>query len=362
MPPRLMGLGVALPEHAISQVDATEYFRQFCVAGDREQQLAERIYSRSGVASRHCVLLESSTNGEPAQQSFYLPSDAEAPLGPTTSERMALYRENAATLAQQAALAALDDAHISTDDITHLVTVSCSGFDAPGFDVALINELPMGAAVSRTHVGFMGCHGALNGLRVARSYATDPEATVLLVAVELCSLHYQYGWTPERIVANALFADGAAAAVVRSTDGDVGCQLVDNWSNVVPGSTDAMTWRIGDHGFVMTLSAELPELIEQELVPRLGGWLQQHDLAFGDVAHWIIHPGGPAILDACQAALDLPADAVELSRSVLERYGNMSSPTVLFAMDEQRRQGPLSSPSVMLGFGPGLTIEAALFA
>ena len=360
MSPQIAGLGLALPDHAMAQAEAADYVREFCVAGDRERQLASRIYARSGVANRHSVVLESSTNGESARQSFFMPSDAAAPLGPTTSERMAVYRANAGCLAQRAAKAALDDAGVATTDVTHLVTVSCSGFDAPGFDVAVINGLPLGEEVSRTHVGFMGCHGALNGLRVARAYAADPNATVLMVAVELCTLHYQYGWTPERIVANALFADGAAAAVVRSAEGDSDCRLVDNWSNVIPNSTDAMTWRIGDHGFEMTLSTDVPNLIEAQLAERIGGWLASHDLSLDDVAQWVIHPGGPAILDACEAALNLPADALELSRRTLQRHGNMSSPTVLFALEEVLRAGPTPSPCVVLGFGPGLTIEAAL--
>ncbi|MEM1304249.1 MAG: type III polyketide synthase [Planctomycetota bacterium] len=366
--PRIAGLGIALPDHAMTQADAAQYVRDYCVAGDRELQLARRIYSRSGVANRHSVVLESSTNGESARQTFFAPSEPIAPLGPTTAERMACYRENAGPLACRAADAALVDASVDASEVTHLVTVSCSGFDAPGFDISLINNLPLGEAVSRTHVGFMGCHGALNGLRVARAYAADPQATVLLVALELCSLHYQYGWTPERIVANALFADGAAAAVVQQDRGRDDERLLDsdrlairdNWSNVVPGTTDAMTWRIGDHGFEMTLSADLPQLIEQELASRLGGWLASHQTPLEEVAQWVIHPGGPAILDACESALRLPGDALDLSRGVLQRYGNMSSPTVLFALAELLARGSAASPCVVLGFGPGLTIEAAL--
>ena len=177
------------------------------------------LYRRTHVARRGSVLLDGHGDStEQPRQSFYQPALAEADRGPTTRERMQRYEEEAAALALAAARSALAESGVTPQQITHVVTVSCTGFVAPGVDVALIKGLGLWLNVSRTNVGFMGCHGALNGLRTAAAYATsNPAARVLMVAVELCSLHYFYGWDPEKIVANALFADGAAAVVMGST-------------------------------------------------------------------------------------------------------------------------------------------------
>jgi predicted naringenin-chalcone synthase len=273
---------------------------------------------------------------------------------------MQIYRANAGNLACRAASQALSSAGSPADGITHLVTVSCSGFDAPGFDVQLIQELGLSLQVARTHVGFMGCHGALNGLRVAKAFAhADPQARVLLVAVELCSLHYQYGWTNERIVSNSLFADGAAALVVgKGRWGNPCWQLGDDMAEIIPNTQDAMTWRIGDNGFEMTLSPMVPETIRLQLRSRIVAWLSDNNLNIEDIAGWAIHPGGPRILQSCRDALGLPEEAMAASTNVLRRFGNMSSPTIVFVLDELRRSS--RGPVVALGFGPGLAIEACL--
>ena len=174
---------------------------------------------------------------------------------------MRFFEEASGPLAVAAATEALRHSGVEARRVTHLVTVTCSGFSAPGFDRSLIEQLPLQATVARTQVGFMGCHAALNALRVARAFvAADPQAVVLVRCVELCSLHFQYGWDPEQIVANALFADGAAACVVQAADAPRGgsgspYRVLASGSVVLPESRDAMTWRMGDHGFRMTLSS-----------------------------------------------------------------------------------------------------------
>jgi predicted naringenin-chalcone synthase len=352
----VQGIGVAKPESSISQEDAIGRSLQYCVATDQGRRLAPAIYARSGVEKRHSVLLESSTNGEPAQQSFYHPPTPSRPFGPTTGERMVAYRESASDLAEKAALAALEEAAIPRDRVSHIVLVTCSGFDAPGVDVALIQRLGLRPTTSRTSIGFMGCHGAINGMRVAKAYCdADPAA---VVAVELCSLHYQYDWTPERIIANALFSDGAAAAVISAGPAD-GPRIASTFSEIVPDSQDAMSWRVGDHGFTMTLAPRVPELIESATRAPIELWLAGERLRLSDVADWAVHPGGPRILDAAGTALGLSPADLDVSRQVLAECGNMSSPTVLFILEQQRRAGRRGR-CVVLGFGPGLAIEAAL--
>jgi predicted naringenin-chalcone synthase len=271
------------------------------------------------------------------------------------------YVREALPLALKAARGAL--AGIDPATITHLVTVSCTGFQAPGVDIGLIRDLPLSRSTARTHIGFMGCHGALNGLRVARGYAeADPSARVLLCCVELCSVHYHYSCVPERLVGNALFADGAAAIVGSAVPADD----IDDWrmtasgSFLFPGCEDAMSWTIGDSGFDMHLAPSVPVLIADHLAPWLDGWLAENGLKRGDIASWAVHPGGPRILAAVEGSIGLMPGTCAASRDILTKYGNMSSPTVVFILDEMRRRNA-PRPCVAVGFGPGLAVEAALF-
>lgn len=273
---------------------------------------------------------------------------------------------DAPKIALQATANAIHEAKISPQEITHLVTVSCSGFSAPGVDLFLIENLGLSRNVSRTHVGFMGCHGALNGLRVAHSFAAaNPDAVVAMCAVELCTLHHQYGWGPQQIVANSLFADGAAAVIGRANTGSDGTsknlpgQLVDSYSFVIPDTSDLMTWRVGNNGFEMTLSPEVPGVITRTLPGALNELPGRNDLTISDVESWAIHPGGPRILAATAEAAGLSEAQIDASISVFQRCGNMSSSTVLFILDELRKRTS-ALPCVMLGFGPGLNVEIAL--
>lgn len=381
----LAGLGTALPPHAIDQSDAAAIVETICCETDEHRRLLTALYRRSGVARRGSVLLESSTGSLAERQSFFPPRAGDVDRGPTTAERMRRYAAEALPLASAAAANALADASIAPERVTHLVTVSCSGFAAPGWDVGLIESRGLSRDVARTHVGFMGCHGALNGLRVAKAFTdADPNAVTLVVALELCSLHHRYGWEPDRVVSNALFADGAAAVVGvgtlkgaptplslgRGAGGEgrshapaaspAPCRLLASGSTVVPDTADAMTWHVGDHGFEMTLSPRVPDLIHTALRPWLEGWLASQGVSLAAVGSWAVHPGGPRILSATAEALGLPPEALAVSRDVLREHGNMSSPTVLFLLDRLRR-ADAPRPTVALGFGPGLTIEAALF-
>ena len=352
MPLSVIGLGTAVPQGRLSQDEALALAPQMATASPRQQRLLERIYQRSGVTHRHSIPPSVSAN-------------------PTTAERMRRYQPAALDLAQRASRRALDDAGIEASAITHLITVSCTGFGAPGFDLALIASLPLSMDVARTHVGFMGCHGAFNGLRVARAFVeADPRACVLLCAVELCSLHLQEGWNPDHIVANALFADGAGAVVAvgcevacgdsgGSTVKRSGLQLVASASTVLPGTEELMGWTIEDHGFSMVLSSQVPSRIAAHLRPWLDHWLAGQGLALPEVETWAVHPGGPRILRAVLESAALQAAQIDLSTEVLSQFGNMSSATILFILERIRTRAG-SGPCLALGFGPGLTVEAAL--
>lgn len=370
----ILGLGTALPAHSISQ-QAASVFAASCVKSETDEQrnlpaLIQALYRRAGVRQRHSVLLESSSDGEATAERFYRFAATADDRGPSTADRMLRYEQEAAPLAATAATAAIEQSGISPQQITHLITVSCSGFSAPGFDLLLIEQLGLPATVARTHVGFMGCHGALNGLRVAHAFAAaDPSAVILVCALELCTLHHQYGWDPQKIVANSLFADGAAAVVGRAVAGStqppgehspsVPRTIVGSASQVIPGTRDMMTWNIRNAGFEMTLSPEVPRIITEHLPDALAAFLARHGLQIPDIVSWGIHPGGPRILSAAAEAVRLTDEQLEPSLGILQRCGNMSSPTVLFILQEHlRRQS--AGPCVLLGFGPGLNVEMCL--
>ncbi len=352
----VLGLGTALPASQVSQAEAAELSsRLIGLSEDQENWLTE-LYQLTGIKCRHLSGLRAFGDLGVWERSEQ---------GPTTQLRMEIYEEQVRPLAIEATRKALAAAETHPDEITHLVTVSCTGFVAPGFDIGLITGLPLAPTVQRTHVGFMGCHGAINGLKVARAVAeSQPAGRVLLCAAELCSLHFQFGWDSTRSVANALFGDGAAALVgavpdpVRPSDD---WKLSGSGSCLIPDSEDAMGWKIGDHGFQMHLSKRITHLIAEHLKPWLRDWLDSRDLAIEDVATWAIHPGGPRILESVMGPLGLDEHAVKESRNVLSEYGNMSSPTILFILDRLRRRGA-PRPCVALAFGPGLAIEAALFS
>jgi predicted naringenin-chalcone synthase len=360
----ILGIGTAVPELSIEQAEAAEAAGLLCGLTEKQRRLLPTLYRHAGVRKRHTVLLTPEAQGQPGGQVFYRSVEEGGPDGPTTAARMRKYAESATGLATAACRKALADASLDAASITHLITVSCSGFAAPGVDIQLIGQLGLPAEVARTHVGFMGCHGALNALRVARAFVdANPDARVLVCAIELCSLHHQYGWNPEQIVANPLFADGSAAVVCGHADDHAASDQKPRWlasgSTVVPQTEDLMSWNIGDHGFQMTLSARVPDVIQSSLRNWLAGWLASEGTDLDQIAHWGIHPGGPRILQACIDALQLEPGEIQTARDVLAEFGNMSSPTILFIVERLIRN-KTPGPCVLLAFGPGLTIEAAL--
>jgi len=362
----ITGLGTAIPKGRVSQSDAYAATHQFCCNSDDHRRVMELIYQGAGVQERGTVLLDEPVDALVEAADFFQPRSNPDDRGPTTRERMQKFEQHALALAIHCCAEALMQADQDVSEITHLVTVSCSGFYAPGFDIGLIQELGLRPGTARTHVGFMGCHGSFNALRVAKAFVdADPNAVVLVCSVELCSLHHHYGWSTEKVIANALFADGAGAAICRSASAcslpaHAKYELIRNDSHLVPNTIGAMSWSIGDNGFEMTLSQKVPALIETHLSDWTQTFLAKEGLTIEAIDGWAIHPGGPRILDACKNALSLTFDDVAPARDILAQYGNMSSATILFLLN-RLKQEPLEGPVVALGFGPGLTIEAMLF-
>jgi predicted naringenin-chalcone synthase len=361
----ILSIGRALPPTRLNQAGNLRLLEAVGGRAGGQADWLPRVIGNTGVKTRHFALdagvMGDLVEGTRHSGSVYLPSGSPDDRGPTTAQRMRHYAELAPPLAARAAGEALERSGLAPRDFTHLVTASCTGFMAPGLDRALIGALGLPPTVERTHVGFMGCHGALNGLRAARAYTeAAADSRVLLCAVELCTLHLRYGWDQETVVTNALFGDGAAAVVGVGFDRPGAWRVAATGSCLVPDSAAAMSWTIADHGFEMTLSKRVPGLIGRHLRPWLEGWLGQQGVALADVASWAIHPGGPRILDAVEESLGLPPSATADSRAVLAEYGNISSPTVLFVLERLRARGA-GVPCVALAFGPGVAVEAALF-
>lgn len=357
----ILGIGTATPRHQIAQADAAALATRFSHDTPPERTLAA-IYRQTRIRSRGSVLLED-PQGEPFAQSFFPPASTAEPEGPGTAARMQRYAAEAGPLAIQAAERALAEAELTPSAVTHLVTCSCTGFSNPGVDIELMTRLGIRPTTSRTHVGFMGCHGGFNALRVADAFSCSVERCVpLIVCVELCSLHFQYGSRSDVIVANSIFADGAAAVTgVGSRDsGATGRWRVRRqWSRLLPESTEAMGWTIGDRGFEMNLSASVPTTIAEHLPALIDAALAEIGLDRGDIDGWAVHPGGPRILAGVEESLRLPSAALAASRDVLADHGNMSSGTIFFILE--RLLDDRAGRCLAMAFGPGLTVELALF-
>ncbi len=358
---RILGLGTALPPHSVSQPHAAAMSGAMLNRGAREQRLVEVLFRRAGVVRRHSIVMPADDDGVPE---MYWPRRGEEDSGPTTAERMLRYEAAAGDLAASAAGTALGEAGLPAAAVTHVITVSCTGFHAPGLDVELVHRVGLPPSVGRAHVGFMGCHGLFNALRLASSISSaDANAHVLVASVELCSLHYSYEWDAEKLVANALFADGAGALVCTgpaAAPRGRTLEIVAFASVLLPESRDAMTWRIGNHGFEMTLAPTVPDLIHRHVPSWLNGWLSTMGTSMGELSSLAIHPGGPRILDAFAEAMNLDNRRLGVSRRVLADHGNMSSATLAFLLDQVRREDE-DGLGLAVGFGPGLIAEALLY-
>jgi predicted naringenin-chalcone synthase len=356
--PGLLSIGTAVPTYQIDQTAVGACVADSLNASPPLRRWIKRLYELSGIETRYSCLPEAAKLN---LDSPFAPGLALAD-SPTTAERMAIYQREAIDLGVAAAEQALAAPAIagSTAQITHLIVVSCTGFFAPGLDLVLAERLGLGPTIQRTLVGFMGCAAAFNGLRLAAQIvAGQPEARVLVVCVELCTLHLQPGADRPTLTAASLFADGAAACLVGAPDiqGDV--LLIDRFhSQVQPASQDAMAWQIGDHGFVMNLSSDVPRHIDSLAPSALANLLD----GLPSPEFWAIHPGGRAIVDRLAELLALSPAQTAASYAVLRRYGNMSSATILFVLRElwaSLRSAAQPASGVAVAFGPGLVTELA---
>jgi alkylresorcinol/alkylpyrone synthase len=363
MSPRIVSIGTAVPTTRVAQTEARDLFATQPGVDRLTARLIRAAFDAAEIEHRHTVLAQLALSGAPGPDDGTAFIDAERGLlRPTTGTRNDLYIRTAPALYAEAARVAMADAQIEASAVTHVVTVSCTGFFAPGPDYRLVRDLGLDPSVERYHLGFIGCAAAMPGLRLASRIAeSDPAAVVLVVCVELCTLHIRPSADPQQIVAASVFADGAAAAVVTADPGagrEGGLEL-DRFSTALTSEGEAdMVWTIGDHGFEMILSAEVPRIVGREIRGAVDRFLAGE--ATPDV--WAVHPGGRSVLDRVEAGLELPPTALDASRGVLRDYGNMSSATSLFILERMLRDDSVADGARLaaLAFGPGLTVESAL--
>lgn len=351
-----------------SQEEAAAFMKRIDTLPDGLQSRVPAIYRGSSIESRYtCV---NDYGREEAENFTFFPQTWTLEPAPTTEDRNEHYRESVIPLAEDVARRALDRTEVGPDEITHVIAVSCTGFFAPGLDVELVKRLNLPPTTQRTFIGFMGCYAAFNALRVAHSFCQSrSDARVLVVCAELCTLHFQIEDSLESVVVNSLFSDGAAATVVSARERDDAAgrlAYVDGQCHLDDDSMEDMTWAIGDTGFTMGLSSRVPDVVGTNLPSYVDELFSAHDLEPEDLDFWAIHPGGRRIVEAAGEALGLSDEDLADSLAVLHEYGNMSSPTILFVLQrilQKRAQGDGAPPDrgIAMAFGPGLTIEGALF-
>lgn len=363
--PVLYAIGTAVPPHRISQADYEQLLLQ-AAGDDRAQRLRlRRIYAGSGIEYRHSVLAEFAEPDSGSHQVFH-PHAGTPHTG--TQARMDLYRQHALPLTIQAVadcLAQLQD--FRKESVTHVITFSCTGLYAPGLDIELVNEFGLAIDAERTCINFMGCYAAINAMKTAAHICrSEPDAVVLIAGVELCTLHYLRLPETDQLVANAIFADGAAAAIISAQnisrkDGGVALALNHFYAAFEKEGVHDMVWRVGDFGFELRLSADVPGRIEGGIRALVQKLLDKSGARLEDIHRYAIHPGGARILQACEAALGVPSTAMACSYDVLRHYGNMSSVTVLFVLQKHLQSLKEKGKTVLAcAFGPGLTMESLL--
>ncbi|ASQ45406.1 type III polyketide synthase [Legionella clemsonensis] len=358
----ITAIGTANPPYKRSQQEIATLICEGFNLTIAQKRLVKTIYKASGIKQRHSVL---SDYCKSCGEFDFFPNTADAAL-PTTAKRMQIFKEHALGLALQA----IDNClltlpNFNRQEITHLITVSCTGMYAPGLDIELVQHLRLQPTLKRTAINFMGCYGAFNGMRVADTICrADSCANVLVVCVELCTIHFQREQSVENIISNAIFADGAAAVLIQGKHRQpIHLSLASFHCDLVPQTNQQMAWQIADYGFDIVLSAYVSETIKSGISKFTSHLLQTVNWTFDDIDYYAIHPGGLKILQACEEALNISQEKNRYSYEVLNQFGNMSSATVLFVLKSiwsNLKKQDHGRNIFSCAFGPGLTLESML--
>ncbi|WP_069130682.1 type III polyketide synthase [Rhodohalobacter halophilus] len=346
----------AVPKYSYHQEELRDRMKEIVPGSERDKRIIHHIYSRSGINTRYSVVDDFRKTAN--HQLFFNGQGAT----PGTASRNDTYIREGRKLFVEVAQKLINQSRFSSEDITHLITVSCTGFYTPGPDYDIIKSLGMSPKTERYHLGFMGCYAAIPALKMANQIClANPKANVMIVSVELCTLHFQANPKMDDLLSASVFADGGAGAIVSNRKLETSAFQIDAFASAITDKgKDDMAWSIGDTGFNMVLSNYIPELLEEGLEPFLSPVLDQYQLELSDINLWGVHPGGRAILDNVEKTLLLTKDALSASRQVLSDYGNMSSATVLFVLKKLLEENNTNGRTLTMAFGPGLTLESAL--
>ncbi|WP_313817635.1 type III polyketide synthase [Citricoccus sp.] len=394
----LRSLHTAVPSTVLQQEEVRDVLAAQPGLSRLGTRLVTAAFNASGIERRHTVVEEwqDGGRGTGSGEGIFFDPETGHILNPSTGVRNTVFTDHANDLYERAARGALDGCpDLGPEDVTHVITVSCTGFFSPGPDYQLVRRLGLAATTKRIHLGFMGCYAAIPALREAAALCeADPAAVVLVVSAELCTVHVRVANDQDTIVGASLFSDGAGAAIVTGEAGKAGktghaegvaagggaaaggagtgrtpALRLDGFATVLtPVGEEAMAWNIGDHGFEMILGTYVPHIIDEHITGALEPLLAaEPELAarpYAELEHWAIHPGGRSILDKVQARLELTDAQLEPARDTLRDYGNMSSATVLFVLqrilERAGESGTDGERVCAMAFGPGLTVESAL--
>lgn len=359
----ISAIGTANPKHKVAQQDAARFMEESLALSSTEKRKLKALYRLTGIKNRYSVLEDYSKNY--GNYDFFPNTENLEPF-PSTNDRMQVYQQEAAKLGERAAGSCLDQLpDLDKKEITHLLTVSCTGLYAPGIDIEIVRKLGLPGNIRRTAINFMGCYAAFNAMKLASDICkADSKSKVLVVCVELCTLHFQNKADEDNLLSNALFGDGAAALLVEAEKRESTQLSFENfYCDLAYEGIEDMAWKVGDHGFEMRLSSYIPNFIKGGIKSLTDKLLKTFKHQLSDSVYYAIHPGGKRILEAIEQALGLSREDNRYAYEVLKNYGNMSSSTVLFVL--KALMGDLGRedngrPVVSFAFGPGLTLESML--
>ena len=357
---KILSIGTAVPTFKHEQAKIFDFMQTVYAVDNVGKRKLKFLYNHSGIGTRYSVVPDFSLPSP--EWKFFTAAENLEPF-PSLEERMKYFHQHAARLSEAAVNDCIKDHH--ENSITHLLTVSCTGMSAPGLDLELLELLGLPMTTWRTSINFMGCYAAIHALKMADAICkADRSANVLIICVELCTLHFQKEFTEDNITSSLLFSDGAAALLVSGNDEQEGLHIDNFYSSVSLKGKKDMAWALSSTGFLMTLSGYIPALIEEDFDQLVNSALAHASLSKEDITHWCIHPGGKKILEAVHHSLGFTNGQLQHCYDVLHDFGNMSSPTVLFVLDRIRASLNKKDSNRIFGaaFGPGLTMETFILS
>lgn len=355
--PFINRIGRANPGSPVAQESIAKFMKIAHGLDALEGRKLDFLYRKSGIQSRYSVL-EDFEQDSVEDFSFFPKNETLEPF-PGTKARMDVFAKEAPKISLEAVQNCLKDSPVQPSDITHMILVSCTGMLAPGVEMQLMEALGMNPATERYCIHFMGCYAAFSGIKLAdKILRAEPDAKVLMVAVELCTLHFQKAYTEDNLLANSLFGDGAAA-VLLSNQAE-GFEIKDYSCAILSKGAKDMAWSIGDFGFEMSLSKYVPGILNEGVEQLKAEFENRFKLS--KIRNFAVHPGGKQILEKVQEAFGFDPKCNQHAISILRQFGNMSSVTILFVLHAMLSDQSLSGDILSMGFGPGLTLETLLLA